>query len=240
MAELTREVDIDSMMGALPAAFKDVNFGAYIYIRHGVTYDGGTKSQWYRGIANFDVSDLAGAQINSAKLVREVWSLVNGGVLGKISRCTRPANWTEDGVTWNKYDGTSAWTAEGGDFDDGGPPAAITYSEPTSLGTHEITGLKDFVEDALDNRSGIVSIITRLALEVPGTTTRFVWWSKEHESDIWRLVIDYTLPNPGRRGKGASPFARGAPDLRPVTAARPTRAASGVAPARPRRPRRTA
>jgi hypothetical protein len=84
------------------------------------------------------------------------------------------------------------WTLVGGDFDDTGPPAVITYTEATGTGSHEILGLKPFVEDALDNRDGIVSIITRLTDEAPETDTQYVWASKDYGSDIWHLVIDYT------------------------------------------------
>jgi hypothetical protein len=243
MAELTVEADIDAYMMGAPPELKDVNFGDVTTIRLGISYDGGVKSFWYRPIGNFDVSALAEASLNSAKLVREMSFATSGGVASKLSRCTRPAAWTEDGVTWNKYDGTNDWTAGGGDFDDTGPPAVIDYTEPSGAGTHELAGLLGFVQDALDNRNGIVSIIIRLADESPGVSQRFDWRSKEYGSDIWRLVIDYTppaVPNPGRRGIGPSPLARGAPDLRPVRAARPTRAASGAGPARPRRQRRTA
>jgi hypothetical protein len=241
--ELTVEADIDSLMTGVPAADKDTNFGSHIRIIHAVEFAAEAKSVWRRGIGNFNVSALTGLTINSAKLVRKLRTVNNGGQQSILSRCTRPADWVEDEVTWNDYSNGNAWTDEGGDYDDDGPPAALTYTEPSSIGTHEIAGLKEFVQDALDNRDGIVSLITRLSDENPEGSSTYTWNSKEEGADIWRLVIDYTppaVPNPGRRGIGPSPFARGAPAIRPARVARPARTASGVAPARPHQPGRTA
>ncbi len=193
MATLTVQADIDASM---EQAQPDHNYGFQEGVGHRLQYAGEAKVSWRRAIGNFDVSALAGATINSAKLVREVSNIVNPGVEAKLSRCTRPSTWTEGGVTWNKWDGTTDWTTAGGDFDDPGPPGAITYTEPSSTGEHEILGLKAFVEDALDNRGGIVSIITRLWDEDPEVHTEYSWRSKEYGSNIWRLVVDYTPAGP--------------------------------------------
>ena len=193
MAELTVDATIDSFMSETEA---DGNNGDQDFMVHDVVYSGEMKLQWRRSIVNFDVSALAGATINSAKLTRHIWSITNGGQSARLSRCTRPADWTEGGVTWNKYDGANSWTNGGGDVDDTGPPAKVDYTEPTATGDHDVTGLEAFVTDALDNRANIVPLITRLVDEDPGVTTQYAWRSIEYGSDIWRLVIDYT-PSPG-------------------------------------------
>ena len=211
MAQLTVEAVIDSVMNQKKP---NTNYGSNPAITHQVTYDITGKSAWFRSIGNFDVSALAGASILSAKLVREVYSVSNGGKEARVSRCTRPSQWTEGGVTWNMYDGVNNWTNVGGDLDDTGPPAAITYIEPFVAGTHEVLGLKGFVEDALANRGGIVSIITRLLDEDPGVTTQYLWRSKEYGSNVWRLVVDYSTSEP-RRSVQAGSLARGAPAARP-------------------------
>ena len=238
MAELTVEANIDAFIEGLIAP--DLSHGLAESCQQHITYLGGAKALWSRTIGNFDVSALAGRPINSAKLVREIHVLTNGGFSAILSRCERPADWVEDQVTWNEYSNGNAWDNSGGDFDDAGPPAKITYTEAPATGTHEVTGLKDFVEDALANRSGIVSIITRLADENPPVSTGSQWRSKEHGSDVWRLVIDFEVTNPGRRGLRRTAHAPGVPARRPAGVARPARTASGVAPARPSRPRRTA
>lgn len=184
------EATIDSHMDGVNN--KDTNYGTDQTLFNSITYLGGDKAFLFRPIGNFDVSPVAGLTINSAKLVREITSVTNGGFSAILSRCTRPADWTEGGVTWNKYDGTNAWTDAGGDFDDTGPPAKIDYTEPTATGEHEITGLKDFVTDAIDNRSNIVSIIMRHSDENPASTTGAQFRSVDNGADIWHLVVDYT------------------------------------------------
>ena len=113
----------------------------------------------------------------------------------RVVRCTRPAQWTENGVTWNKYDGTTLWTIEGGDFDDV-TPHAVSYVEAVAPGPHEVTGLGGFVRDALDLRSGIVSLLFRNEREVPPVSERSTWLA----GSFWSLVIDYNVTSePGRR-----------------------------------------
>ena len=191
MPELTFEAVADASMNQKKP---DQNYGGGTTMTHQVSYDVVGKIAWYRTIGNFDVSVLAGSKINAAKLVRELYSITNGGRDAKLSRCTRPAEWTEGGVTWNRYDGVNDWSNVGGDHDETGPPAAITYSEPAVVGSHELSGLKDFVEDALGQRNGIVSLITFLVDEDPEVTTQMLWRSKEHGADIWRLVVEYEPP----------------------------------------------
>jgi hypothetical protein len=171
------------------------NFGSNAFCDHEVTYLGGDKSGWWRAIADFDLSAIpAGSTVVAASLIRHVFALNNGGQGGRISRCTRPGQWVESEVTWNNYKSGSAWSAAGGDFDDTGPPANVDYTEPSSTGDHTVTGLSALVQDAIDNRGGTLSIITRLVDEDPEVDTRYRWRSKEHGSGIWRVVVDYVPP----------------------------------------------
>ncbi|KKK66529.1 hypothetical protein LCGC14_2963180, partial [marine sediment metagenome] len=109
------EAGIDSLISGVQ---NNMNAGSHDSIIHDVVYGGGEKLQWRRGIANFDVSALAGAIINSAKLVREIVNITTPGQLAILSRCTRPADWVELEVTWDNYKVGGAWTLVGGDFDD--------------------------------------------------------------------------------------------------------------------------
>ncbi|MGB2695280.1 MAG: hypothetical protein WBD55_08860 [Dehalococcoidia bacterium] len=232
MAQIVIPAQSDSVMEGIGAS-KDVNFGSQLYVYHRVTYLGGTKLGWGRAIGNFDVAAFVGAEILSAKLVRSVFSITNPGKQAKLSRCAHP-EWIEQQVTWNSYRNNFRWTAEGGDHDDAGPPAAITYTEPSGAGDHELLGLAPFVVDALTNRNGIVSIITRLADESPGVSTEYVWRSKEYGSSAWRLVIDYTPAAPteaGHRSLHDTAFGSGVRPAQGAHAAQPT---TGVRPARPR------
>jgi len=217
----------------LSGVSKDTNYGAGPYALSRILYGGGTKVAWERSLGNFDVSELAGATITAAKLVRRVWSITGpGGHQAFVSRCTRPADWVENQATWNQYKSGSNWTTAGGDFDDT-TPGKITYTEPTATGDHEIAGLGPYVEDALANRNGIVSLHLRLADEDPDVDQGAAWRTKEYGSDVWRLVIDYDdplSPDPGRRS-----FARTTRD-RSAWPARPAAPASGARPARSTRP----
>ena len=132
-------------------------------------------------------------------------------------------------MTWNEYELSTLWTVAGGDYDPV-TPAPVAYTEATEVGFHEIAGLKELVKDALASRGGIVSIIVRADDEAPLSTKLASWHDRLQATAArrWRLVIDYTPPDPGRRGGQRSRFGAGA------LAARPASPTSGAEPQRPR------
>ena len=216
MPELTFLPIRDSKMQGTPEFAQSLNYGSAPSLRHIVLYSGETKTTWERTIVDFVVSALAEATIIAAKLIREISSLASGaGPEAHLSRCTRAGDWVESQVTWLRYKSGADWTDEGGDFDDTGPPAALTYDEPTATGEHEIGGLLPFVEDASESQGGVVSLIPRLADETPDVDTGATWFAKDHPQS-WQLVVEYAPPDPGRR----------------TTA---TRTPVGITPARPAR-----
>lgn len=151
-------------------SFPTVNYGSAAYLLMGVKYSGPTKTGLRRPIFRFDVSSLpGGVSITTAKLTLEVIAYDGGGAGSKASRCTRENTWVEGEVTWDDYKSATAWTSAGGDYDDTGPPAAVSFSLPSSNGPFDITGLATQVQDAYDSRSGIYSIILRLDDEDPGS-----------------------------------------------------------------------
>jgi hypothetical protein len=232
MPELTFAPVRDSKLQAVPEAAQQFNYGNVPALRHIILFAGEDKSTWERSIVEFDVFQLAGATVLAAKLVREITSLSNEGHQARISRCTRPGAWVESEVTWLRYRASSNWTVGGGDFDDGGPPAALVYTEPTMTGEHEVAGLLPFVEDALENRGGIVSLITRLADEGPTVDTGATWNSRE-SAQSWRLVVEFAPPDAGRRS--IKPASRRPPAIRAASAMIPCAAARPDSPARRRR-----
>jgi hypothetical protein len=123
MPELSFVPVRDSKMQGIPKGAQEFNFGGASSLRHITLFSGQSKSTWERGIVDFDVSELAGTAVLTAKLVREIAMLSNGGHQAKLSRCTRPGTWVEGQVTWLEYKNGSDWTTGGGDLDDGGPPA---------------------------------------------------------------------------------------------------------------------
>ncbi len=222
----------DSKMQGAPDFAQGLNYGGALSLRHLVLYSGETKTTWERTIVDFDVSELAQVTIIAAKLVREISILSGGdGPEAKLARCTRAGEWVESKVTWLRYKAGADWTDSGGDFDDTGPPAALTYSEPTIIGEHEIGGLLAFVEDAFESRGAIVSLITRLADETPDVNTGATWFAKGH-GQSWRLVVEYTAPNAGRRSIPRS-TRRGS--TTPRASSRPAHPHASVRPQQPTR-----
>jgi hypothetical protein len=231
MPSLEIEPTMDSELNAHAA---DTNYGSAVEVIIGASYIGPAKTSLYRPIVNFDVSAVAGVQVDAALLRRQIYVSGGASVNAFVSRCTRPATWTEAGVTWNKYDGVNAWTAGGGDFDDMTPPK-VTYLEAAGAGVVEILGLKGHVDDALANRSGVVSLIMRLDDETPDVSNFRYWYSKDTAPGPhrWRLIVDYsTASNPP--GRGAADVRSRRPRLEraprsPLGALRPRRGRPGLA-----------
>jgi hypothetical protein len=167
----------------------DLNFGANVSESLGVNYFGAGKTILDRPIANFDVSALAALTINAAQLEIQLVLSGTGGWLAHIERCTRPAAWTELGVTWNKYDGATAWTTAGGDYDTV-TPGEVNFNVPAQSGLLVITGLKAYVDDAIALRSNILSLILKADNENPGVAQQATWNSRDASSKGWLLRVD--------------------------------------------------
>jgi hypothetical protein len=90
-----------------------------------VGWDG---TQAYRALLRFDLSGIpANSAITGAHMLAYLNSATTTNQTGVSAfQVTRP--WTS-GATWNKYDGTNAWTSAGGDVQ--GP---ATYTNPSAWG----------------------------------------------------------------------------------------------------------
>lgn len=188
MSTITIHATIDSYMEGIVGPH--VNFGSTVGTAARVVYAGGDKAFLARAIGNFSVSPVAADTINSASLWLYHYTL-SGTPSTYISRCTRPADWVEDEVTWDDYSAGNAWTAGGGDVDDT-TPTKVTFSLAAGSGWQEVTGLKAHVDDAIASRGNIVSLIVRLAGEDPGSSAGHIWRTKDFGSFTWYLTIDYT------------------------------------------------
>jgi hypothetical protein len=186
MVDVVRIATIDSLMRGVD---KDKNFGATTSLQLGVRYLGADKATLDRPIANFDVSGIDPANVVSARLEQYVTAPVGGAWGAKVFRCTRPAQWTEAGVTWNKYDGTNNWTTEGGDYDTA-TPAPVAFTAPTTTGLFLLHGMKDMVVDAIDNRAGVLSVILVKDDEDPGVSEAYSFASRESTGEKFRVVIE--------------------------------------------------
>ena len=70
----------------------------------------------------------------------------------------------------------------------------MNYTTYGAINTEfEITGLIAYATDAVDNRSGIVSLIIRLDDEDPGVTKGEVLYTREKFPVLkqWRFVVDH-------------------------------------------------
>ncbi len=99
MPELSFAPVRDSKLQGVPVSGQQFNYGNGLTMRHIILFAGSDKSTWERSIVEFDVSQLAGATVLTAKLVREITSVANPGHEAKVSRCTRPGAWVENQVT---------------------------------------------------------------------------------------------------------------------------------------------
>jgi hypothetical protein len=129
------------------------NYGNNSALKLGAVLAGGAKDELHRIILNFDLSGLMSADVQSA-ILRRHYIAGGGPAFGaRLYRCTRPGTWTEMGVTWNTYDGATAWTTAGGGGDyDVATPSPVAFTEPGapySGGHFFISGLGEMVIDAI-------------------------------------------------------------------------------------------
>jgi hypothetical protein len=219
MAQLIAGASIDSF---IDIHSPNTNYGPAGAIELGVLIAGGIKTQDRRAIVNFDVSSIpATASITQARMERTVSAVDSDGHSVRVTRCTRPPQWTENGVTWFSYDGVNNWTVQGGDLDAATPPA-VSFAEAAQPGVHVVSGLGGFVRDALDLRNGIVSLLLHNTDEAAAETERSSWLA----GAFWKLIVDYeTARDLGRRSTGRSQGARGPRQPRaPVRAHAPAHA----------------
>src|SRR3990167_2517918 len=182
----------DSSMFGVPDP--NGNYGSSNRVSVAASFSGGSKQALARGIGNFDISSLSGLKINSATLVLNCFTNTTEVALAWVTRCTRPTTWTELGVTWNKYDGTNAWTTACGDVDNGSsttPPRVSFYFPIFSSPFTVRVNILNHVLDALNNRSGIVSLIIRLDDESDSGNTRgSEWYKTDAVAPGWNIEID--------------------------------------------------
>ena len=148
--------------------------------------------EFVRSLLDFDISAIpAGSTIqDTSKLELYVLSIyTNGSGTAQTGYRITQAAWTETGVTWNKYDGTNAWTTAGGDYS----TPSVSYTGPTTTGWFSISGssFAAFLQDALDNRAGIVRLILRLDAE-DGSVRGFAASNDEDATNPPKLTVDST------------------------------------------------
>jgi hypothetical protein len=175
-------------------AAPDTNYGTDVTLA--VIYTAAsykTAANVGRTLADVDISAIpAGSTIASTSKAELYCGTVLAAVAATLYRITQPA-WTELGATWNKYDGTNPWAVAGGDYGD----PHVHFTTPAATGWFTITGddFAAFLQDALNNCSGIVRMLMRLDVESLTTTSGAYFASDDDTHDpSWKLklTVDYT------------------------------------------------
>ena len=166
------------------------NFGSNVDLYVGPTEVSGNP-MIRRAVIKYDFSSLPNATVITAA---QMLCYVRSGSAARTLwayRLTR-TNWTELGVTWNKYDGTNAWTAAGGDYtaDDG---ASITSPGTGNWAEWNVLAQAQY---ALLNTSKILHCLLKDGTESGISTTYF--HSKNYTTDTTlcpKLTLTYRYKN---------------------------------------------
>lgn len=125
-----------------------------------------TSDNIKRSLLRFDLSGVPSiAAVSAASLTLTDVSgyTVSAGSSFKVYRITQ-TSWTDTGVTWNKYDGSSTWT-KGGEFSTALLDSHVIVAGVTTFSFSSMVGL---VNDALQNRSNILDVIVAGSSTVEG------------------------------------------------------------------------
>jgi len=171
--------------------FPDTNNGTDTRIRAGVS----ETLVILRTLIHFTLSSGSG-DISDVKLFLNMETNYTGGTGGYINvhELTQTA-WTEDGATWNKYDGVNNWTTPGGDYDatiidqlffDNADPTDIYYSW-VLMGTGADNPLTL-------NWGDNIHLLLKVDDETRASAPDIAFKSKENASDNPYLEITYAPP----------------------------------------------
>lgn len=150
-----------------------------------VGFQSGKSSFTYRGIIEFDLTSIPSGAYVKRSILTMVTSIA--AATASPSHIKRlDTAWSEGTATWN-----APWTTAGGDFvsDD-----EVAFNLPTATGTLDID-ITDLVQDAIANRSGILSLILKRDTEALGTSFVFFHTSDAAaEDDRPQLEVCYGVP----------------------------------------------
>lgn len=169
-------------------SYPDTNFG--YDATSDILYSWTAKTYAFRTILVVDLSTLIGEIVESTSELYLRASSVLATTPATIYRITQ-AGVTEDGASWNKYDGVNNWATAGGDYST--PSVPFTY--PAAAGDISITGaaLAALIQDALDSRSGILRMIARVDTEATADRGGGILTEDYANPAMWpRLTVVYT------------------------------------------------
>lgn len=132
------------------------NYGNEVLLLCGTVHVAGVDS-YSRTLIEFDITGLpnALAMTNAVISLRMATNgIAAGGGTFTVYGLTR-TNWTETGVTWNKYDGTTNWTTAGGDY----TATSSTSGAFTSADTNIQLSVEQLIYDAKAAGQSVLNII---------------------------------------------------------------------------------
>ena len=168
----------------------NTNYGTetYLWVRSR------SSSRNNRAILKFDVSSQipSGSTINSATLSLYYYIHGSNDPVGRTEwayRITQTA-WGETTATWNKYDGTNAWTTAGGDYT---TTDGASTTVPASYGwmNWDVTAQ---VQTAIDSVSGIAHFLLKDGTESSSTPYNCNFYSREYATGSLcpKLYVSWT------------------------------------------------
>lgn len=183
-------------------AVPDGNYGIVNRFRIGSAAKSGGE---YRVLLRIDLSLIGAATIaDTSKL--ELYDTGMGNDAGGISYpmyLVLQTAWTEEGGTWNKYDGVNTWHTGGCSTDDVDYEATDWVVNSVSLGGagwQEWIGIapgtlfNELLQEIIDNRGGVADVTIRTNSVANATYSDYE--SDEGTNNLWpKLTIDYTGGN---------------------------------------------
>ena len=137
---------------------------------------GTSSSAKRRPLMVWDVSSVPkGAKVIKAKLTLDVssQSVTTSHYVG-VYRITRSG--VTESATWDDYDGSSAWTTPGGDYDDRGHSRSALVGLTPSTIVFEDTNLVRLVNRSIRTASGQMAVLIALETELDGTAGATEWY----------------------------------------------------------------
>ena len=142
-------------------------------------------SELYRALIQFEISSIpAGMTVFSALLNLELFS--DSGSASVVEAYGLTQSWTEDGVTWEAYDGPNFWITPGGDYD----PLRVASFVASGTGLKS-TDFAPLVQSWVDGTKPNYGIILLSTPEAGDNEKRY--YSSEHGTPSQRpeLTIVY-------------------------------------------------
>jgi hypothetical protein len=148
-----------------------------------------------RGLIQFDLSSIPqGSKVSSATL-RLYYGSNSDNPAGRtyiVNKLTQL--WTEEGVTWEKYDGTNEWTEPGGDYTSSGANPARVPSNTGTWITWDVTHIaRDWIEEGQENYGLLIKDANEDVIVSPPFYISY-FHSREHPQTEFHpeLIISYT------------------------------------------------